>query len=167
MPLRPTCAAPLAYGHPHDGSPQACHRIRRAALTLATALALWLPALLPPTWAHEQPVVQPQTLPAPHLAPIALADLPEQARTTYRLIYQGGPFPYDKDGTVFGNRERLLPAARRGYYREYTVKTPRARSRGARRIVCGGIQPAQPDVCYYTADHYASFQTIVPTAPSR
>src|SRR5574344_2091269 len=93
---------------------------------------------------------------------VALADLPEQAHTTYQLILAGGPFPYDKDGTVFGNRERLLPQEKRGYYLEYTVKTPRERSRGARRIVCGGWQPTRPDACYYTADHYASFRRIAP-----
>lgn len=91
---------------------------------------------------------------------IAVAQLPEAGRDTYELIRRGGPFPHDKDGTVFGNRERLLPAERRGYYREYTVKTPGARTRGARRIVCGG--PARtPHACYYTADHYASFRKIV------
>ena len=92
---------------------------------------------------------------------IALAQLPPQGRTTYALILQGGPFPYDKDGTVFGNRERLLPAQRRGYYREYTVKTPGSRNRGARRIVCGGQRTSAPDACYYTADHYASFRQII------
>ena len=95
------------------------------------------------------------------LAPIALERLPRQGRITYALIHQGGPFPYDKDGTVFGNRERLLPAQKRGYYREYTVGTPGARNRGARRIVCGG-KPIAPSVCYYTADHYNSFRTIAP-----
>lgn len=94
-------------------------------------------------------------------ASVALTQLPPQGIETYQLIHQGGPFPYEKDGTVFGNRERLLPAAKRGYYREYTVKTPRARNRGARRIVCGG-QATAPDACYYTADHYASFRKIVP-----
>ncbi|MFN7855806.1 MAG: ribonuclease domain-containing protein [Acidovorax sp.] len=93
-------------------------------------------------------------------APITLAELPPQGRATYALIHEGGPFPYEKDGTVFGNRERLLPSKQRGYYREYTVKTPGARNRGARRIVCGG-QPRVPDVCYYTSDHYASFREIV------
>ena len=77
------------------------------------------------------------------------------------LIYQGGPFRYDKDGVVFGNRERMLPSKDRGYYREYTVKTPGERTRGARRIVCGGLKPAAPDACYYTDDHYASFRKIV------
>lgn len=99
------------------------------------------------------------------LAEIQWQDLPSQARTTYRLILAGGPFPYEKDGTVFGNRERLLPAQRRGYYREYTVKTPWVRHRGARRIVCGGTQPSAPESCYYTADHYSSFKRIV--APER
>lgn len=96
------------------------------------------------------------------LPPVALASLPPEAQATHRLIHQGGPFPYQKDGTVFFNRERLLPAQPRGHYREYTVRTPGARNRGARRIVCGGRQPARPEVCYYTADHYASFSRIVP-----
>lgn len=90
---------------------------------------------------------------------IALADLPPQGRATYALIHEGGPFPYDKDGSVFGNRERLLPVHRRGYYREYTVRTPRLGHRGARRIICGGA-PRTPDACYYTSDHYASFREI-------
>ena len=94
-------------------------------------------------------------------APIAVSQLPPQGQTMMTLIYQGGPFKYDKDGTVFGNREQLLPARQRGYYREYTVKTPGERSRGARRIVCGGERPAAPDACFYTDDHYASYRQIV------
>ena len=94
-------------------------------------------------------------------ATVSLQVLPEQARATEKLIRSGGPFPYAKDGTVFGNRERLLPRKPRGYYREYTVSTPGARNRGARRIVCGGEPPSQPEACFYTADHYASFQRIV------
>jgi ribonuclease T1 len=93
---------------------------------------------------------------------IALADLPKQGQTTYQLILQGGPFPYEKDGTFFGNRERILPLQKRGYYREYTVKTPASRDRGAHRIVCGGPKPTQPDACFYTADHYATFKKIAP-----
>jgi ribonuclease T1 len=93
---------------------------------------------------------------------VAVATLPKQAQDTYKLIAEGGPFPYDKDGVVFGNRERILPSEKRGYYREYTVKTPGSRDRGARRIVCGGKAPKVPDACFYSDDHYASFRRIVP-----
>ncbi len=95
------------------------------------------------------------------LPAMAKSELPPQGRDTYEKILQGGPFAYDKDGTVFGNRERLLPSQKRGYYREYTVKTPGSRDRGARRIVCGG-KPTTPEACYYTADHYSSFRKIAP-----
>jgi ribonuclease T1 len=93
---------------------------------------------------------------------IALSELPAQGQRTYEAILSGGPFRYEKDGTVFGNRERLLPPARRGHYREYTVATPGSRDRGARRIVCGGEQRTTPEACWYTADHYASFRRIAP-----
>lgn len=96
------------------------------------------------------------------LPTVSLQALPPEARDTHRLILSGGPFPHDKDGTVFGNRERLLPGKPRGFYREYTVETPKAKNRGARRIVCGGEPPVRPEVCYYTADHYASFARIAP-----
>jgi ribonuclease T1 len=96
-------------------------------------------------------------------APIALQDLPKEGQDTYQLIRQGGPFRYEKDGVVFGNREKQLPAAKRGFYREYTVKTPGERSRGARRIVCGGEEPRLPKQCFYTQDHYTSFREIVMT----
>lgn len=92
---------------------------------------------------------------------MTVAELPAQGKQIYALIYQGGPFAYDKDGTVFGNRERLLPLEKRGFYREYTVSTPGAKNRGAKRIVCGGPTKA-PEICYYTADHYASFRKIAP-----
>ena len=92
---------------------------------------------------------------------IALAELPVQGRRTYEAILNGGPFRHEKDGSVFGNRERLLPREPRGHYREYTVDTPGSRDRGARRIVCGGERSA-PVACWYTADHYASFRRIVP-----
>lgn len=91
---------------------------------------------------------------------ISVAEMPTQGSQTYELIARGGPFPYDKDGVVFGNRERLLPPRNRGYYREYTVPTPGLNHRGTRRIVCGG-KPRTPDACYYSADHYASFRRIV------
>jgi ribonuclease T1 len=92
---------------------------------------------------------------------IAQTDLPSQALSTLGLIRQGGPFPYPKDGVAFGNRERLLPHQSRGYYHEYTVPTPGQNHRGAQRIVCGGRQVTQPDACFYTVDHYASFKRIV------
>jgi ribonuclease T1 len=95
------------------------------------------------------------------LGQISYNDLPREAASVHEKVSAGGPFPFAKDATVFGNRERILPRHATGYYREYTVKTPGSRDRGARRIVCGGVQPTQPKVCYYTADHYSSFKRIV------
>ena len=89
------------------------------------------------------------------VAVIAVADLPVEARATLRAIRQGGPFAYDRDGVVFGNYERVLPRQARGYYHEYTVKTPGVRNRGARRIITG-----VPGEYYYSADHYQSFNRI-------
>jgi len=91
---------------------------------------------------------------------VSLAALPPEAIATHRAIRSGGPFRYSKDGVVFGNRERLLPKHPRGYYREYTVPTPGASHRGARRMVCGGQVPVAPDACYYSDDHYASFRLV-------
>jgi ribonuclease T1 len=92
---------------------------------------------------------------------VALSALPAEARDVDNRIRLGGPFVYAKDGSVFGNRERQLPGKSRGFYREYTVPTPGASDRGARRIVCGGLEPTRPKSCYYTADHYTSFLRIV------
>jgi ribonuclease T1 len=92
---------------------------------------------------------------------VSLSELPTEARQTEHLIRLGGPFAYSKDGVVFGNRERALPRQPRGYYHEYTVRTPGFHDRGARRIVCGGQQPREPEACFYTEDHYASFKRIV------
>lgn len=86
---------------------------------------------------------------------ILASALPVEARATLQLIKQGEPFPYPRDGVVFGNYERRLPQQPRGYYHEYTVMTPGARTRGARRIVCGPL----PE-CYYTPDHYRTFLRI-------
>ena len=94
-------------------------------------------------------------------ADVTLASLPPEARHTDQLIHSGGPFPYSQDGVVFGNREKRLERMPRGYYHEYTVPTPGARTRGARRIICGGNQPTEPDACFYTEDHYGSFHRIV------
>ena len=91
------------------------------------------------------------------LATVVVNEMPREAQDTYQAIQKGGPFPYEKDGTVFGNRERLLPRHERGYYREYTVETPGSPDRGARRIVTGG---SPPEVYYYTDDHYRSFRRV-------
>jgi ribonuclease T1 len=91
-------------------------------------------------------------------------ELPPEGRELMKRIHRGGPFEYDRDGVVFGNREHSLPVRRRGYYHEYTVRTPGVRTRGARRIVCGGA-PAAPDLCFYTDDHYRSFRAIRETPP--
>jgi ribonuclease T1 len=93
------------------------------------------------------------------LPEIVAADLPKEGRQVLAQIRKGGPFHYDRDGVVFGNRERLLPAEHKGYYHEYTVRTPGVKSRGARRIICGGPKTT-PDACFFTDDHYQSFKRI-------
>ena len=87
---------------------------------------------------------------------VRFASLPHEAQSTIALIKKGGPFPYERDGVTFGNREKLLPLRERGWYREYTVKTPGEKSRGARRIVAG-----RDGTLYYTDDHYRSFKRIL------
>lgn len=94
------------------------------------------------------------------LVTIQARDLPPEARQTIVLIRQSGPFPYEKDGSVFGNYEKVLPQQKRGYYREFTVKTPYARNRGARRMIAGG-EKNSPREYYYTADHYRSFKRVI------
>jgi ribonuclease T1 len=129
--------------------------VRRGVLKLVLTYSMLFSAL---AWNGAQAKETPESL---ALATVALSNLPAQGYETYQLIRQGGPFPYEKDGAIFGNRERLLPSHKRGYYREYTVKTPGSSNRGAKRIVCGGAATA-PDVCYFTVDHYASYRKIVP-----
>ena len=116
---------------------------------MVLAAMLWLPA---GAQAHTHHAAQ-----GAHadLAIISVAELPPQARDTLRAIKNGGPFAYPRDGVVFGNYERDLPKRPRGYYHEYTVKTPGARNRGARRIISG-----EPGEYYYTADHYKIFKRI-------
>jgi ribonuclease T1 len=82
--------------------------------------------------------------------------LPKEAIQTIDLVRRGGPFPHQRDGVVFGNRERILPPRERGWYREYTVRTPGERTRGARRIIAG-----RDGTLYYTDDHYRSFKRIL------
>lgn len=92
----------------------------------------------------------------PSPSTVSIATLPPEARSTLARIRAGGPFPYSRDGVVFNNREGQLPKRKRGYYHEYTVPTPGARDRGARRIVAG-----QGGELFYTDDHYRSFRRIV------
>ncbi len=120
-------------------------RILTAAAGLALTVAVGICA---PAWARSEPI-----------ADIGSADLPREGRDVLATLRAGGKLRYERDGVVFGNREKILPAQPRGYYHEYTVPTPGVNNRGARRIVCGGAKSA-PQVCYYTADHYASFKRI-------
>ena len=87
---------------------------------------------------------------------ISKKQLPKEALETIALIRTGGPFPHERDGVRFSNREKMLPLRERGWYREYTVKTPGARDRGARRIVAG-----RDGTLYFTDDHYRSFKRIL------
>ena len=87
---------------------------------------------------------------------IKAAVLPPEARATIALIRKGGPFPHERDGVTFGNREKILPLRERGWYREYTVATPGGATRGARRVVAG-----RDGTLYYTDDHYRSFKRIL------
>lgn len=127
---------------------------------LAAALRLALFLALP--WSCGFSVQAREPSPGSATAAIALAELPAEARHTLELIRRGGPFPFPhKDGSTFGNFEKRLPVAARGYYREYTVPTPGSTDRGARRIVAGGgDRAATSDEYYYTSDHYRTFRRI-------
>lgn len=109
-----------------------------------------------PTTFPSTPPAGEETDPVSGLPVVRLADLPPEAARTVELIDAGGPFPEpEHDGGTFGNREELLPDQPYGYYREYTVPTPGADTRGARRIVAG-----RGGELYWTADHYSSFSLI-------
>jgi ribonuclease T1 len=109
-----------------------------------------------PTAVPSTPLASEDTDPASGLPVVRLADLPPEAARTVELIDAGGPFPEpEHDGGTFGNREELLPDQPYGYYREYTVPTPGAETRGARRIVAG-----RGGELYWTADHYSSFSLV-------
>jgi guanyl-specific ribonuclease Sa len=134
----------------------------RSALLVAVAVAAAA------GWLSQEP---PRHSPTPDEASVSSASthsdfqdygLPPEARATLQLIAEGGPFPYDRDGTVFQNREGRLPSRPRGYYREYTVPTPGSSDRGARRIISGGDPPTE---YFYTDDHYRSFRPL--EAPTR
>ncbi|UQS23206.1 ribonuclease [Amycolatopsis thermalba] len=119
-------------------------------LTLFTGLGLVAPASAAPA-----SLAQAECGDTSGFTEVALSDLPAEATDTYELIQQGGPYPYEQDGTVFQNREGLLPACASGYYHEYTVETPGSDDRGARRIVTGSAGEY-----FYTGDHYASFDLV-------
>lgn len=127
----------------------------RAAPT--ATIAATTAATRPPPTATATPRAQ-SIAPTPNdgLATVALGALPPEARQTIALIDRGGPFPYDRDGITFGNREGLLPLQSNGYYREYTVITPGSADRGERRIIAG-----RDGQLYYTDDHYESFRRVV------
>jgi ribonuclease T1 len=116
---------------------------------LSCALAVAVLGFLPEATGQKAPPTAHETSDIPHAA------LPAEAKATIALIRKGGPFPYAKDGAIFGNREAILPAQKRGYYREYTVKTPGERTRGARRIIWG-----RGGEFYYTDDHYNHFRRV-------
>ncbi len=128
------------------------------ALLLLVAIVWWWgsrpaqPVFAPPPIEAPAPAAQVPSGPTPQTRPDFL---PPEARDTLRLIAGKGPYPHRQDGGVFGNREGHLPGRPRGYYHEFTVETPGASNRGARRIITGG-QP--PETCYYTDDHYESFR---------
>ena len=132
--------------------------LARSLITVSLALAAFVPPS--PALAFAR---QGGSAAEARLDVVPLSALPAQAHETHRRILAGGPFRYGKDGSVFGNRERLLPRRTRGYYREYTVSTPGSRDRGARRMVCGGTVVQSPETCFYTQDHYQSFQKIDPS----
>ncbi|RJF71588.1 ribonuclease [Deinococcus cavernae] len=116
----------------------------------------------PPAQVQKQSAREPANDPISGLKWISLRELPREGQQMHVLIGKGGPFRYSKDGATFGNREGLLPSHARGYYREYTVKTPGEDDRGARRIICGGQPVTSTAECYYTADHYSTFRRIRP-----
>lgn len=117
---------------------------------LLTIVGLWLVVTVPAAVAYQRSESAKTVT-----GEIALDQLPAEARHALELIKKGGPFPYSRDGIPFGNRERMLPRRERSYYREYTVPTPGAKNRGARRIIAGA-----PGEYYYTDDHYQSFRHI-------
>ncbi len=144
-------------------SPSAVARTARFVLHWASRLLLAAAVALSATACAREDAATDRRPAAATIGEVAVEALPPEAGKTLLLIQRGGPFPYRKDGTVFANRERLLPRQPRGYYTEYTVPTPGSRDRGARRIVAGrGAtgQPASSGEYYYTDDHYRSFRRI-------
>jgi ribonuclease T1 len=155
-----TPVAPAAQARTTRPMPLKQSRITRWSAALLTCVALVCVAGGLPQEAHARRQAWQETN-TPAVA-VPLSSLPTQAQDVHRRILSGGPFRYAKDGVVFGNRERILPRQPRGFYHEYTVPTPGEADRGARRIVCGGKDAQKPETCFYTKDHYQSFQPIDP-----
>jgi guanyl-specific ribonuclease Sa len=129
-----------------------------ACVSLLALLAWFRPGAVIDGAATGVPVAAEQAAGPRAAAPAPVADgLPAQVAQTRALIEAGGPYPYDRDGMVFGNFEGRLPKRNRGWYREYTVPTPGLDHRGARRIVTGGTPPSE---WWYTDDHYETFRRL-------
>jgi ribonuclease T1 len=160
LPSRSVARSPKKEGDPGRLRPSKARIVRIGALLLAGVLLAALAAVA----RLDRPDGAPgASLSEMSLVEVSLAEVPRQARETLALIKQGGPFPYRQDGAAFGNREQRLPRQPRGYYTEYTVRTPSERDRGPRRIVAGkGItgNPATSGEYYYTEDHYNTFRRI-------
>ncbi|WP_244871757.1 ribonuclease domain-containing protein [Catellatospora sp. TT07R-123] len=140
-------------------------QVSRRTLTLAAVAAVLLVAVMAVVGFCARTALSPEpsavpggprATPVSGLGTVPLRDLPPEAAATLALIDRGGPYPYRKDGTVFANQEKLLPARPNGYYREFTVPTPGSPDRGARRIIAG-----RDGDLYYTGDHYESFRQIL------
>jgi ribonuclease T1 len=142
-----------------------CRRIRSSRLRTAFAGLLIHVVVACVVLGSTASVAQAFVLRHVDLPTISVAQLPPEGRQVLQAIHAGGPFVSRRDGIPFGNRERLLPREPRGYYAEYTVPTPGARNRGARRIVAGRGATGDfrtSNEYYYSDDHYQSFFRIVP-----
>ena len=150
----------MPFGMPIEMVPTLAHSEpaaydSRISKWIVLAAMLWLPLTYQGSSQGASQGSQPVQGGSESLSAIAVAELPAEARDTLFAIKQGGPFAYSRDGAVFSNFERMLPKRPHSYYHEYTVKTPGARNRGARRIISGAT-----DEYYYTADHYQTFKHI-------
>lgn len=155
---RPTAIATIIAAVPGTTAIVTSPAVAPTSRVLPTATVTPTVAANRPTPTATSPPRAPSAAPTPNdgLATVPFASLPPEAQQTVALIDRGGPFPYDRDGITFGNREGLLPAQSNGYYHEYTVVTPGSADRGARRVIAG-----RDGQLYYTDDHYLSFRRVV------
>lgn len=152
MPTRPRSRRSSSGGYVRTGR-LPTNGVALAALAILCLIALGVVSLI--NRGDDDATARSTPAPRTQTVLVSVSTLPREAATTLRAIDRGGPFPYSRDGVVFGNREGLLPRRARGYYREYTVRTPGSSDRGARRIVTGSAGER-----WYTADHYASFVRV-------